>query len=357
MKIIYIPIEPLEERYTMQMDIWVKKAFEKHKIPYIRVEGNQLTTRVESGSVLDAEGTNYYKFSQLMKVCQMIKDKTISNNDVIFFGDSWFPGQEAIPYMALLENINLKIYGINWAGSSDDNDFTTPMGFWAKWIEKGWYSFYSKVFVGANNIKTDMVTKDRATKNKVVVTGGPWDTNQVVSMLKKKVTKKENIVIFPHRWDEEKNPQDFLKLAKRFRGKDVKFLVCTSRKEFRSNNKKLIDAFYKEKEEGSNLEIKAGIKKQEYYYLLAKSKVFWSSALQETFGYATLEALTFNCYPVVPNRLSYTDYVPKRYRYDTFEEGVKLVEQALNETKEGNFRNIAKLQDRNLDKMIKIMIK
>lgn len=356
MKIIYIPIEPLEERYTMQMDIWVKDAFAKWNVPYVRVEGEQLTTRVESGSVLDAEGTNYYKFSQLMKVCKMIKTKEIVDGDVIFFGDSWFPGQEAIPYMAHLEKISLKVYGINWAGSSDDNDFTTPMSPWARWIEKGWYAFYEKVFVGANNIKQDMITKDRVAEDKVVVTGGPWDTRQVLSVLDNDNVKKENIVIFPHRWDDEKDPMSFLALAKRFRNKDVKFLVCTSRKEFRSNNPTLIEAFYKEQKEGSNLEVKAGITKKEYYSLLARSKVFWSSALQETFGYATLESLAFSCWAVVPNRLSYVDYVPEWHRYNTFEEAVTLVERGL--LADGvNARAIAEANDNNLKKMIDIMLK
>ena len=110
MKIIYVPIEPLEERYTAQMDTWVRATFERLKIPYIRVEGEQLTSTIESGSVLDAEGTNYYKFSQLMQICKMIKDKIIVDGDIVFFSDSWFPGQEAIPYMAHLEKIKLCTY-------------------------------------------------------------------------------------------------------------------------------------------------------------------------------------------------------------------------------------------------------
>ena len=359
--IVYLPIEPLFERYTAQMDIWVRKTFDNMNVDYITIYGERLTDVIETGSVLDAEGTNYYKFSQLMKICNMIKKGVISDGDIIFFGDSWFPGQEAIPYMASLENIKLRIFGINWAGSSDKYDFVNKMGNWVKWIERGWYEFYDTVFVGSRSLRDSMIRE--GITNKVKVTGCPFDSKQVESVLNKRFgigyePPKEDNVVFPHRWDTEKNPMFFLRLIEEI--PDAKFIVTTSRKKFVSNDEKLIQAYYRIKDKvGDKLTLLVGLSKAEYYDILARSKVFFSSAYQETFGYAMMEALTFQCIPVAPNRLSYVDYIPNRYRYNTFSEAVDFVKKGLktNDTIERReIKRIAEKQNSNIQKLSLIHI-
>ena len=65
--------------------------------------------------------------------------------------------------------------------------------------------------------------------------------------------------------------------------------------------------------------------KQEYYELLAKSKVVVSFALQENFGFSVAEAVYLGCVPVLPNRLVYPEFYPKKYLYNTFDEACKMV--------------------------------
>ena len=57
--------------------------------------------------------------------------------------------------------------------------------------------------------------------------------------------------------------------------------------------------------------------RDEYFKLLAKSKIMVSFALQETFGYSTLEAMALGNFVVVPDRLSYRETVPAMWRYGT----------------------------------------
>jgi len=359
MKVFNIPIEPLEERYTKQMDVWVKEAFIKNKLNVVTIYGNQLTTKVESGSVLDAEGTNYYKFSQLMQICELFKKGEVKNGDIFFIGDLWFPGLEAIKYISALEKINIKIYGVVWAGSFDHADFVYDAGMepWAQHIERGWFDLVDGLFVGAQNIKDDIVKRHRIKDpSKIHITGGPWDTKSVQDRVIKK--EKEKIVIFPHRFDYEKRPDKFLKLAEIIckERNDVKFLITTSRHNIRSSRPWLVKMYYDTKKKlGDKIDFKYGITKDQYYQYLSDSRIFWSSAEQETFGYATLEALALNTTPVVPNKLSYIDYIPKKYRYNTFEEGVNLVRKYLD--KDESISKIANKYDCALDKMVKIMLK
>ena len=67
------------------------------------------------------------------------------------------------------------------------------------------------------------------------------------------------------------------------------------------------------------------LSKEKYFDLLAKSKVVFSSALQENFGYGVLEAVALGCTPVVPNSLSYVEMYPRCFRYDSFSEAVDLI--------------------------------
>ena len=54
-----------------------------------------------------------------------------------------------------------------------------------------------------------------------------------------------------------------------------------------------------------------------------------SFADQETFGYSTLESMALQNIVVVPNKLSYTETVPERSRYNTIEEAFEKVKYAL----------------------------
>ena len=69
--------------------------------------------------------------------------------------------------------------------------------------------------------------------------------------------------------------------------------------------------------------------KEAYYRLLAESKCVVSYALQENFGFGIAEAAYLGCTPVLPNRLVYPELYDEKYLYDTHEESVIMVCDAL----------------------------
>lgn len=73
--------------------------------------------------------------------------------------------------------------------------------------------------------------------------------------------------------------------------------------------------------------------RKEYLKLIGQSKIFISVAMQENFGVSLREAMELGCYPIVPNKLSYVEIVPKEYRYDDIEECMNMIRKLVKKKK------------------------
>jgi glycosyltransferase involved in cell wall biosynthesis len=310
MRIINIPIEPLDKRYTEQWYRWFPEAFRKNKINFINVDGKKLTSRIEHGSVLDVYGTHYYKFSQLQKIMKMLRNGEIKDTDVLLFHDLWFPGIEALQYIRDMEGRKFQICGILHAGTWDKNDFTyrSGMSLWAKHIETGWLKFFDKVFLGSDYHRKLISDAIPGVNHKLFVTGLPFKY-QEADYCYQGGREKEKIVVFNHRLDPEKQPELFDRLARELSKEYPEWRFIKS--------------------------INTTKNKKEYYTLMAKSSVCVSFALQETFGYSTLEALANHCFTVVPRTLSYaTMPIYKGCYYDDYQGMKQLVKEFIKQSQE-----------------------
>ena len=294
-----VPIESLEERYSAQWNIWFPNEFQKKKTQYKTLYGETLVDEIRDGSFLDVCGTNHFKASQLMQLTELLFIGEIKAGDVVFFHNLWFPGLEMLQYIRQGINIDFKLCGILHAGTYDPHDFLAKKGmsYWGKKLEEAWFSFVDKIFVATHFHKKLLLENRIVSPEKIVVTGLPiyssefWDSKSI----------KENIVVFPHRLDGEKNPHlfDLLKEELQYTGWE----------------------FVKTKDVCKT--------KEEYYSLLNKAKVAVSFADQETWGIAQQEALFCGCIPVVPQRLSYIEMYDPMFQYSSFKEAVRLVENMI----------------------------
>ena len=213
----YVPLEPLDKRYTVLMDKQLQNEFVKHKIKYEKIGGETLRDEIKVGSFLDAVSTNYYKLSQLQKILKLIDSEQIKNGDTFFFSDLWFPGIEAIPYTAAFKKLKINITGIMHAGSwTETDDVRTYMKNWAKYIEQGWFEFIDKIFVGSYFHRNEIIKRKRIIdSSKIKVTGLTFDSKEIYSMVKPMPWKdRKNQIIFPHRLHWEKQPEVFDKFIK-----------------------------------------------------------------------------------------------------------------------------------------------
>jgi glycosyltransferase involved in cell wall biosynthesis len=230
--------------------------------------------------------------------------------------------------MAYFHGVKVKIMGLMHAGSWTETDYVAAMQDWAKYIEMGWLRFIDKVFVGSDWIKSELTSKGRITKyGHVIKTGLPFDPQYCFNKAPYiEWDKRPGIVVFAGRLDDEKQPWLFDQLEKEFSkwSKNVRFIKTMEK----------------------------GYTKKEYYKLLSQSRVMFSSALQENFGYAALECATYGVNLVVPDRLSYREMYPDKYRYKEFSDAVKMVDKFLFEDNTEELMDIALKHKYNVTRIV-----
>lgn len=350
MRVHLVQLEPLKERYTEWWATYIPEQLRSFGWNVNVIEGEALTSTVESGTVLDACGTNYYKASQMKQIAELFHNGEIKAGDRFLITDIWFPGIEAIRYMSDLMEIPVKIYGVWHAGSITDEDFMQPSNSWAKYFELGFLKICDAVFVGTEYSKESIGYRllpyaEDASEflSKIHAQGMPLDTK----MLGQVSPPKKPIILFPHRFDIEKRPNIFMDaievLTQRHMPKSpIEFCFCTSRKDLRSNAQWLVDKvdFLSDRLAGTgySLSIRTDLPKKSYYELLASSTCMVSTTIEENFGYCLAESLAVGTRPIVPNAFSHPEILDGRgeYLYNSFDELTTMIVKAIGLYEGGN---------------------
>jgi len=298
MKIFYIALENIEQRYTPMMnnalyDLVDKVIYPEFNYPEV----------IETGQFLDVNKTIIFKSLQLHDIAQLFYKNEVESGDVFLVGDIFFPGIESIKYMSELQNLDVKIYAFNYAGRSDKTDFVRKLGKWADYSEQGYHEICDRIFVGSEFHKQNVVSYFNIDPNKVMVTGYIWDRSFVASIYNVK-TPTGDQVIWPHRLSKEKGLNDLISYAVLNPKQKIVVTSCGNKVDMRLPD---------------NVEYKYNLTKAEYYEELAWSKYYLSTAYQETFGYTLQEAIHFGCEIAVPNRACYPEMVPSECLYDKIE--------------------------------------
>ena len=284
-----IPIEPIDQRYTKQwyenIPLLLNEASKKYNI--ITVDGTQRSPGTTAGAFLDFAVTNAYKSSQIEKVACFFENGIIKAGDKFLVTDAWNYAVIAIRYMSELLNIPVEIHSIWHAGAYDPTDIlglkmSKP---WPWHFERACYyasdynyyatNFHSNMF--AQNLGIDFDTFIR----KSIVSGQPHNLS-IPSLVKNSYNKKKDQIVWPHRYNDDKQPSIAEDLAKSL---DV---VITQ---------------------------KMNLKKEDYYKLLGESKVTFSCSLHENLGISMMEATLCGSIPVVPDRASYTEMYLDCFKY------------------------------------------
>lgn len=310
-RIIFVPIERLEERYSNQWYDWFIASMKKYDIDPIIV-GDSALRVIETGQFLDAVETCQYKTKQMSQIVDLVAE---GFEGKVLFMDGWFPGVEHLAYMRNNAGKKIELIGIMHAGTWDPHDFLFKQGCrsWAMHTERGWAEIYDRIIIATDFHKQLMISNcplRAEIERKFVRADFPVFRDDGLASN----SDRRDVVVFPHRLAPEKDPAFFAEVERVFREKhgnrfaDVQFIrtkdVCKT--------------------------------KRDYYRLLSRSKVAFSSAKQETFGIAMLEAVALGCYPVAPDALSYKETLNEWPRYNNIEEAVLLVEKGLREWQPGN---------------------
>jgi glycosyltransferase involved in cell wall biosynthesis len=132
----------------------------------------------------------------------------------------------------------------------------------------------------------------------------------------RKEPRKKNsvpVICWNHRWEHDKNPDGFFQSLDELERKGYDFRLVLLGQCFRD-----IPSVFKhagERFEGKIEHFGFAAGREEYIRLLEKCDIVVSTAIHEFFGISVIEAIRAGCFPLVPDRLSYPELYPQKYRY------------------------------------------
>ena len=282
-------LEPLDGRYTKQWHenlptIIQEAAGDNYNVR--QIDGIQRNAKLTPGAFLNFTDTNYWKSSQLCNFIELYDAGETTINDKFLFTDFWNPVITQVKYMNDLMDQDWELHSIVHAGAYDPSDI---LGYkmskpWPWDAERSWfhscdYNYY------ATNSHRDMFLKNLNIPDeyhhKAIRSGQPHELI-VDSLTQYQSTAKQDTVMWPHRYNDDKQPDIAENLSNDFD------MVITQ---------------------------KMNLNKADYYATMGTSKAIFSCALHENLGISVMEAVLTGAIPIVPDRCSYAEMYLPEFKY------------------------------------------
>ena len=286
--IYIIPIEPIDQRYTKQWyDIIPNLVANQSKYNVLNIDGEQTSTGTTQGAFLDFAVTNVYKSSQINTIAKLFNGGIIKTGDKFLVTDAWNYATIAIRYMSDLLNIPVEIHGIWHAGAYDPTDILGMK------MSKPWpYEFERSIYYAcdynyyATNFHKDMFLKNLKIENRDKAFRSGQPHNLIVRSMNNYVSyQKDDVVMWPHRYNDDKQPWLVEDLKSTMT--NVEYVITQ----------------------------KMNLTKDEYYIKLGKAKAVFSCSLHENLGISMMEGVLAGAIPIVPDRASYKEMYLDCFKY------------------------------------------
>ena len=314
-KLYYMGLESYEARYTLQLQEWNERVFQQRGIDYEVIGGEELdnSKAIVTGSVLDAHGRSYYSLSQTMNLVQKMKNGEVTSEDVIFYEDMFTPGLECLPYIMDQSppEYRPRVFLRFLAQTVDPDDFLVREGMlaWMRRYEQMVDEFVSGICVASEEFVAHL--RIAGIQSPIYVTGLPYGKSEVESRVpdRKPLDQRTKRVVFAARWDDEKQPDFYMDLAEHYYQIDptVEFAVLCGHPELKSNNPDYVHRAQQLEQGNANFRVYTGLKKNDYYGLLADSQVLFNCALQDWVSNTVSEADTMGTLTLYPAYRSFPE--------------------------------------------------
>jgi glycosyltransferase involved in cell wall biosynthesis len=122
------------------------------------------------------------------------------------------------------------------------------------------------------------------------------------------------LIIWNHRWEFDKNPEVFFNALDAVLEKGMEFRLALLGENFQAVPK----AFIRARSRFGRRILQYGYveSREEYIDWLKKGSIVISTAAQENFGIAVIEAIRCGCVPLLPARLAYPEIIPQEFHSD-----------------------------------------
>lgn len=123
--------------------------------------------------------------------------------------------------------------------------------------------------------------------------------------------EKNPVILWNHRWEYDKNPEQFFSVLEKIKKNNYTFSLAILGEKF----SKSPEIFERAKSIFKDNIIHWGYAKSfnEYAEWLWKADILPVTSNQEFFGVSVIEAIYCNTWPILPNRLTYPELIPKKY--------------------------------------------
>ncbi|MGD9215579.1 MAG: DUF3524 domain-containing protein [Desulfobacteraceae bacterium] len=132
--------------------------------------------------------------------------------------------------------------------------------------------------------------------------------------LEQRPTAQPPLIIWNHRWEHDKNPEAFFRALETMIQKGIEFRVALMGEAYA----RMPSAFEKAPHKLGRHLVQYGHlpQRRDYFQWLDRGHVIISTALQENFGIAVVEAIRHGCLCLLPDRLSYPEILPQKFHKD-----------------------------------------
>jgi glycosyltransferase involved in cell wall biosynthesis len=118
------------------------------------------------------------------------------------------------------------------------------------------------------------------------------------------------VILWNHRWEFDKNPGHFFRVCYQLQERDVPFRLILLGENSQFVPKPFLNA--RERLGSRILHYGFARTRRDYLRWLSRGDIVVSTATQENFGIAVVEAIAAGCYPLLPRRLAYPEVLPAR---------------------------------------------
>jgi glycosyltransferase involved in cell wall biosynthesis len=170
-----------------------------------------------------------------------------------------------------------------------------------------------------------------------------------------KTKNKIPIILWNHRWEHDKNPEDFFNILFQLKKDSISFKLNIIGENFKNSPEIFQTAKEKLKDEVINWGFIQS--KEEYFKILSESDLLLVTSNHDFFGISIIEAISFGVFPLLPNRLAYPEHIPnelKKYCFYNNNEDVLIKLKEILNNKPTNYENLLSnhIQKYELNKVI-----
>ena len=312
----------IEPYYTGSHKQWAEgyKKFSRHNIKILSMEGRFWKWRMHGGAITMAKAFNNLNWKpncilatdmiDLSTFISLTKDKCSKIPIYIYFHENqlsypWSPNDRD------LKNNRNEHYGfINYTSAlaADKIFFNSKfhMEIFTKSLKK-----FLKQFPDNHELDSIQLISQ---KSQPIYLGLDYSKFNNIKVKKFKVP----LILWNHRWEYDKNPEDFFLALEKIKNEGLVFKLAILGENFSSSP----DIFNKAKNTFENEIAHWGYigNKQKYAKWLHKADILPVTSNQDFFGISVMEAIYCNTWPILPNRLAYPELIPKHLHKNYFYE-------------------------------------